>query len=685
MRGGERRGGEAEAAEELPARDGILEFRFLISIGLRADMRGSPLSATTFSYANGYPEDGDVTGDLQFSVGFEEYWVPMEYVYLKIKTSRGVQQVQFVKDRLTFGRHRDNSVPLADQLASRFHCAIERQGDTYTLHDLQSRNGTLLNGARVMTAKLSPNDVVTVGETQITLMVRKGDGKAAPEPAAEDLKLGERGLLKRPAPAKGAPPKQEEVLDELEEVPEGIEVLDDLEVIEDEGPIDLVGGDDEESPVDKLRKLADSMPQKDFDIDAIELINTRGKPLLGAGGAVATERESATLFRLVLLICFRSHASDIHLEPRADEFLMRLRVDGNLIDLAHLTRELGTKISALAKVLCDLDTTQRSIVQEGHFAARAPLVRPGEGLVEGRMRRVDYRVSFVPTLYGQKLVIRTFDSASAPLMVDDLQLPAAMAGEINKQLNLATGIILVCGPTGSGKTTTLYSLLRSCGVAYRNILTIEDPVEVQIEGTTQLPVNEEEGKSFATLLRSALRQDPDVIMVGEVRDSETAKIALQAAITGHMVFSTIHTRDTVGTIFRLLDLGVEPYMIAQGVHIVLAQRLVRKLCVTCRRAFAPTPEDRARLGPSGEKVKTLYAPKGCPACLGSGFAGRRAVFEMLAMSDALRERITRSPNQADIQALLATTGFVSLQRAGYELVAAGVTSFDEVERAVGAG
>jgi type II secretory ATPase GspE/PulE/Tfp pilus assembly ATPase PilB-like protein len=610
----------------------------------------------------------------------------MEYVYLKIKTATGVQQVQFVKDRLTFGRHRDNSVPLADQLASRFHCAIERQGETYMLHDLQSRNGTLLNGARVMTAKLVPNDVITVGDTQITLMVRKGDGKGEAEPAA-DLKLGERGLLKKPMPRRGAgaAAKKEEKLDELEEVPEGIEILDDLEVIEDEGPIGLVGGDEEEAPVDKLRKLADGMPEKNFDIDAIELINTRGKPLLAAGATASTERESATLFRLVLLICFRSHASDIHLEPRADEFLMRLRVDGNLIDLAHLTRELGTKISALAKVLCDLDTTQRNIVQEGHFAARAPLVKPGEPLVEGRLRRVDYRVSFVPTLYGQKLVIRTFDSASAPLMVGDLQLPVEMQAEINKQLNLATGIILVCGPTGSGKTTTLYSLLRSCGVAYRNILTIEDPVEVQIDGTTQLPVDEENGKTFANLLRSALRQDPDVIMVGEVRDGETAKIALQAAITGHMVFSTIHTRDTLGTVFRLLDLGIEPYMIAQGVHIVLAQRLVRKLCVACRRPFAPTPEDRARLGPAGDRVKMLYAPKGCPQCLGSGFAGRRAVFEMLSMSDALRERITKNPSQAEMQALLATMGFVSLQRAGYELVAAGVTSFDEVDRAVGAG
>jgi general secretion pathway protein E len=268
------------------------------------------------------------------------------------------------------------------------------------------------------------------------------------------------------------------------------------------------------------------------------------------------------------------------------------------------------------------------------------------------------------------------------MLLEDLQLPNKVAYEISEELQRDAGLILVCGPTGSGKTTTLYSLLRSCGASFRNIITIEDPVEVQIEGTTQLPVDEENGKGFAALLRSVLRQDPDVIMVGEIRDPETARIALQAAMTGHLVLSTIHTRDTAGTIFRLLDLGIEPYMVSQGLHLVLAQRLVRTLCAACKRAIPATDEDRARMGRVGATVKQLFAPVGCPKCLGTGFYKRRAFFELMSSTDKLREAILKTPTIADIQRTQGTE-FVTLLDHGYGLVAQGLTSIDEVERSVG--
>jgi general secretion pathway protein E len=275
-----------------------------------------------------------------------------------------------------------------------------------------------------------------------------------------------------------------------------------------------------------------------------------------------------------------------------------------------------------------------------------------------------------------------FDTGHGPVLVEDLKLPETVATEISEELTRDAGLILVCGPTGSGKTTTLYALLRSCGSSFRNIITIEDPVEVQIEGTTQLPVDEANGKGFAALLRSVLRQDPDVIMVGEIRDSETAKIALQAAMTGHLVLSTIHTRDTAGTIFRLLDLGIEPYMVSQGLHLVLAQRLVRTLCAACKRAIPATDEDRARMGVVGSQVKRLYAPVGCPNCLGTGFYNRRAFFEFMSTGDDLREAVMKTPSIADIQRTQGA-GFTTLLEQGYHLVAEGLTSLDEVERAVG--
>jgi general secretion pathway protein E len=277
------------------------------------------------------------------------------------------------------------------------------------------------------------------------------------------------------------------------------------------------------------------------------------------------------------------------------------------------------------------------------------------------------------------------DTANAPLRMADLNLPPWMLAEVARGIEQESGMVLVSGPTGSGKTTTLYSLVRSIETARRNVITIEDPVEIQIEGVTQIPVDDEAGKSFSALLRMTLRQDPDVILVGEIRDAETARIAMQAAITGHLVFSTVHTKDTVGTIFRLLDLGVEPYLVAQGLHIVVAQRLVRQLCPHCKRPEPITSDQQRVLGDAAKGVTRLFLPRGCPKCLGTGFLGRRAFFELMLMNDQLRDVILRQPSMQDILEAIKTQRFVKLQQSGFELVAQGLVSFTEMDRVVGRG
>lgn len=600
----------------------------------------------------------------------------MEYAYVIVKSGGAPERRVTIIGSLTIGRHETNKLVLAETMASRFHCTIDKKDGQYVVNDLKSRNGTLVNGQRVLTQVLKTNDVIGIGDTTVKIVIHQAAGTAA------TTAKGAAVPVKAPAGG-GAIPLAENVAP--------VEQLDELEVL-DEGEMLMEIPDENESPLVRLRRTADGMLNKTFDVPAINLINMRGQVIHGAIDPAAQSNnqlssETVLMLRLVLLICFRSRASDIHLEPRAADFLLRTRVDGTLVDLTVMSKENGVKFVSLIKILCELDPTQRSIVQEGHFAARAPgTTEDASGvqtIVPNKSRRVDYRVSFVPSLHGQKMVIRIFDAANAPTLMQNLHLPSNVYGELSKELASDAGLILVCGPTGSGKTTTLYSLIRSSGVSTRNIITIEDPVEVQIDGTTQLPINEAEGKTFAALLRSVLRQDPDVIMVGEIRDSETARIALQASMTGHLVFSTLHTRDTVGTIYRLIDLGIEPYMVAQGVHMILAQRLARTLCVKCRRGFTPSAEDRKRLGPGAETVAKIYAPVGCPQCLGTGFTGRRAFFEFLQATPALREQITRNPDPIEIEKSLRATPYDRLLDAGYKLVIEGATSIDEIERAIG--
>ncbi|HLL90640.1 MAG TPA: ATPase, T2SS/T4P/T4SS family, partial [Tepidisphaeraceae bacterium] len=566
-------------------------------------------------------------------------------IFLEVQTPQGTRQVPIGSSPVSVGRLAENRIVLSDTMCSRNHAVIEPTPDGVVLRDLGSRNGTRLNGQPVKAPTLLRNgDVVAIGAVRITY-------------------------------------NNPEEVDELDALVDNLEELSDADIVEegdDLVPID-VGGDavavtaDAGSYESVLQTTADSMADKPFGEHDIALVNTRGQTTTPAGppSRKTGRRETIDLLRLLLLVVFRSRATDIHVEPKNEYHQVRLRCDGIMVDTVRLPNEIGIKVMSVIKILCDIDLTQRSAVQEGSFSTR----------VQGR--RVDYRVSLAPSVYGQKLVVRVLDTANSPLRIKDLALTPAIAKDVSDAIEQESGMVLVCGPTGSGKTTTLYALIRSIDTNQRNVVTIEDPVEIQIENVTQLPVDDSQGRNFSTLLRSVLRQDPDVILVGEVRDAETARIAMQASITGHLVFSTVHTKDTAGTVFRLLDLGVEPYLISQGLHVVVGQRLARNLCPYCKRATKPTGEQLERMGKAGEGVTTIFEPGGCPRCMGTGYAGRRAFFEVLTATDQLRDVVMRNPTINDIRASLDPKKFVPLGESGFRLVADGVVAFDEVEKAVG--
>ncbi len=574
-------------------------------------------------------------------------------VYVEISSAERNWKVLLGKRPMTIGRNEDNVIMLTDVKASRYHCVIERSGDGYRIRDLNSRNGTLVNGQPIRSERLNVGDVVVIGSTRVAL---------ATEPVEEEVEeLTEEDVVEHPRQTGSHSGAAGAISDY--EAPIPADRLGDA--------VDLP------DPERTLARMAEALPGT-FTEDEITFINARGQRIQAGRSDGQDKHTAVSVLRLLLVVCFRTRASDIHIEPRSDRYQVRVRVDGGMVEILAMDKALGVKLAAVVKVLSDIDIAQRNVIQEGHFATQVPGASAGDG-----PRRVDYRISFAPTVLGQKLVIRILDPATGLTRLADLRLPKWMQDEMAATIGLEAGMVLACGPTGSGKTTSLYALIRSLNIVDRNVVTIENPVEVQIDGVTQLPVDESAEKTFSSLLRSVLRQDPDVIMVGEIRDAETARIAMQAAITGHLVLSTVHTRDTIGTIFRLLDLGAEPYMVAQGLHVVLAQRLTRQLCRHCRKAVAPTPQQLAKMGPAGEGVKYVFIHTGCPRCLGTGYSGRRAFYEMLRVTPAMREVILRRPSTREVEASLGDTPFVPLRQSGYELVAKGIASYDEIERTMG--
>lgn len=377
------------------------------------------------------------------------------------------------------------------------------------------------------------------------------------------------------------------------------------------------------------------------------------------------------VIRFVNLLIRDAHdarASDIHLESAREGLHTRFRIDGVLVDMPSPPKGLQAAVVSRVKLLAELDIAERRQPQDGRIRVRL------------EERELDLRVSTVPTLYGESVVLRLLDRGGRPVALDELGMSPATRERFQELALRPHGILLATGPTGSGKTTTLYAALALRERTAEKIITVEDPVEYHLEGVTQVPVNRKVGMTFAAALRSLLRQDPDVLMVGEMRDGETAEIAVQAAMTGHLVFSTLHTNDAVGAIPRLADLKVEAYLVAATLEGVLAQRLVRKICPDCREHYAPDAQAVALLANKPIGKLTLVRGKGCPSCRGTGYRGRIGIFELFAMTEELKHEVAKLAPVSRLRDLARQQGMVTLREDGWAKVQAGLTTVEEVLR-----
>ena len=376
------------------------------------------------------------------------------------------------------------------------------------------------------------------------------------------------------------------------------------------------------------------------------------------------------LINLVLLQAIRDKASDIHFEPFEDEFKMRYRIDGVLFEMVPPPKYVAMAISSRIKVMADLDIAERRVPQDGRI----------ELLVEGRP--VDLRVSVLPTMFGESVVLRVLDRAQVNLDLDQIGLREDDVGALRQLITKPHGILVVTGPTGSGKTTTLYSALRELNKVEVKILTSEDPVEYDIDGMVQCQIRADIGLTFARCLRSFLRQDPDIILVGEIRDLETAQISVQASLTGHLVFSTLHTNDAPSSIARLLDLGMEPFLLTATLEAIVAQRLIRRICDNCREEYQPNESQLMRLGltPEDTTGRVFYYGRGCDYCNNTGYRGRRGLFEIMVLDDELRELIMKHASSSVLRKEARKRGMRTLRESGLLSIFDGVTSIDEVVR-----
>lgn len=384
--------------------------------------------------------------------------------------------------------------------------------------------------------------------------------------------------------------------------------------------------------------------------------------------AAASETPIIRFVNLVLAQAIRDKASDIHFEPYEDQFRIRYRIDGALYEMAPPPLSLALPVISRIKVLADLNIAERRVPQDG----RIKMTLAG--------RPVDLRVSTLPTQFGESVVLRVLDKSVVNLDLDQLHLPDDIKGQIRAIAARPNGIFIVTGPTGSGKTTTLYSALREVNRIETKILTAEDPIEYEIEGIMQVAVNPAVGLTFARALRSFLRQDPDKILVGEIRDLETAQIAVQASLTGHLVLSTLHTNDAAGAVTRLTDMGLEPYLIAASLESILAQRLVRRICTHCRRPYEPAPELVASLELDAATLtgRSFHFGAGCRECNRTGYRGRLGLFEMIMVNDILRDLITRRASTLEIRRKAMEQGMRTLREDGIRAIFDGQTTLEEV-------
>ncbi len=516
---------------------------------------------------------------------------------------------------VTIGRHPENVLALNDTLLSRYHCVIEAEQNGFRIRDLESRNGTKVNGQRITDIALAPGDVLKIGTHEFVV--------EAEETLAERQKKAKSTAQRSPENA---------------------------------------------SWLVELTELIKMLPPKGDIADRVVLIDSRGKVSRALEGSTDGPRAC----RMILIGAGKSRATDIHVEPKGDMCSVRMRVDGQMIAVADLPNKVGELMFGVIKTACQFQPSARDTVLDGHFSSKV------------NDRRVDYRISFTPSVHGQKLVMRVLDQRDAPKSLTDLGLPPYMYERVRQVCEQDAGLLLCCGPTGSGKTTSLYNALRYIDRESKNVVTIEDPVEYSIDNVTQIPVDSTKDNTFGSLLRSVLRQDPDVILVGEIRDEETARTAMRAAMTGHLVFSTVHARDTISSVFRLLDLKVEPYLVANSIEVIIAQRLVRQLCENCKRPVPVSPSLSTRMGRYLEGKTSVFAATGCAECLRTGFRGRKAIFEVLDFTEELKDVILQEPTIQSMRSVIEQGMFTTLVQNGWQHVARGQTTIEEVDRVASA-
>lgn len=410
----------------------------------------------------------------------------------------------------------------------------------------------------------------------------------------------------------------------------------------------------------------------------IRFIQKTSGPGGDSSGVRARQVESSRGFmaaRELVYDAILRRATDVHLEPKEDELAVRLRIDGVMYPAEPFDRSVGDAVVNIFKVLSAMDITERRRPQDGSFRAET----------EGR--EVDFRVATQGTRHGEKMSLRILDQGNSVSRLANIGMRKQLREQLTELINQPHGLLLVCGPTGAGKSTTLYAALNEIDAYQRNIITVEDPVEYRMDNVNQIEINTRTGQTFGSTLRSILRQDPDVVMIGEIRDPETAGIACQAANTGHMVFSTVHANDTITALYRFLELDVEPFMVANSVSGILAQRLARRLCSECREAYRPNPEFLKKAGLSVGRVEKFYRPPReadalCSSCAGLGFKGRIGVFELLTINDRLRDLIREKAPVSAVKAEARKNGMLYMKEEGIRLVVRGITSIDELLRVV---
>jgi type IV pilus assembly protein PilB len=429
----------------------------------------------------------------------------------------------------------------------------------------------------------------------------------------------------------------------------------------DEHTKEAYSGKPQESIVDLLKTLEDTGGkgrQRETSIDLGDLME------------IADSAPVRKLINMILLTAIRDRASDIHFEPFEEEYKVRARCDGVLMELIPPPRHLERAISSRIKVMSNLDIAERRMPQDGRIELN----------VGGN--QVDLRVSILPTMFGESVVIRVLDRTVVNLDLNRLGMDPKILDKFRELIHKPNGIVLVTGPTGAGKTTTLYSALNELNQITEKIITTEDPVEYEIDGIIQCQIHHEIDLTFASALRAILRQDPDIILVGEIRDLETAQIAVQASLTGHMVFSTLHTNDAPSTITRMRDMGVEPFLITATVEGIMAQRLVRKICQNCRTEYDPGPEQLMELNLTAAEVagRKFYYGAGCDKCNNLGFKGRCGLYELIVMDDDMRDHISAGASTDVLRRVCREKGFPTLREAGLNALYAGISTIDEVVR-----